>query len=100
QYAVLSFGDPFDLGWAPFGDAHRHVTVSFLTDFAAVSVIWKLQAAGVVLGHVLAVLLAHMIALKRFGSGRVAVISQLPLAALMIGYTLFGLWLLATPTAG
>jgi hypothetical protein len=28
------------------------------------------------------------------------VLSQLPLAAVMVGYTLFGLWLLSTPAAG
>ena len=29
-----------------------------------------------------------------------AALSQLPLTVLMIAYTIFGLWLLATPTAG
>ena len=29
---------------------------------------------------------------------RRAVLSQLPLAVLMVGYTVFGLWLLSTPT--
>ena len=67
---------------------------------AAVSIIWKLQAAGVVVGHVLAVSVAHIMAVARFGATRAALFSQLPLAALMVGYTLFGLWLLAAPTAG
>ena len=100
QYALLSFADPFSLGWDLWGGPHRHVTVSFLADFAAVSIIWKLQAAGVVVGHVLAVSVAHIIAVARFGATRAALLSQLPLAVLMVGYTLFGLWLLATPTAG
>ena len=50
--------------------------------------------------HVLAVLVAHAIALERFGTGRAAFLSQLPLALLMIAYTAFGLWLLSAPTAG
>lgn len=100
QYAVLSFADPFAAGWQLAGAGHRHVTVSFLADFEAVAIIWKLQAAGVVAGHVLAVLLAHMIAVERLGGTQAAVLSQIPLAVLMIGYTLFGLWLLAAPTAG
>ena len=62
--------------------------------------IWKLQAGIVVAGHILAVLLAHLIAVERFGSRRAAMLSQLPLMLLMIAYTLFGLWLLAAPTAG
>lgn len=100
QYAVIALGDPFARGWNLLGQANRHVTTSFLTNYDAVSIIWKLQAAAVVTGHIVAVTLAHMVALARFGSARAAVASQLPLAILMIAYTLFGLWLLAAPTAG
>lgn len=99
QYALLALADPFHWGWWPEGQ-QQHVTVAFQTDFSLVSIIWKLQAAGVVAGHVLAVLVAHAIAVERRGGTRRALLSQLPLALLMIGYTLFGLWLLAAPTAG
>ncbi len=100
QYALLAFGDPFARGWDLLGVGGRHVTMSFLSNYDAVSVIWKMQATAVVAGHVLAVALAHVIAVERLGSARAALLSQLPLALLMIGYTLFGLWLLAAPTAG
>jgi hypothetical protein len=100
QYALLAFSDPFALGWDLLGTGGRQVTASFLSNYDSVSIIWKLQAAGVVAGHVLAVSLAHLIAVERFGSTRAALASQLPLAVLMVGYTLFGLWLLAAPTAG
>jgi hypothetical protein len=63
-------------------------------------VLWTAQSGLIVLGHILAVLVAHAIALERFGSGRAAFLSQLPLALLMIAYTAFGLWLLSAPTAG
>jgi hypothetical protein len=49
---------------------------------------------------VLAVLLAHETARRAIGDPRAAVVSQLPLAAVMVAYTLFGLWLLSTPVAG
>ena len=49
-------------------------------------------------GHVWAVVLAHAIAVRHWGPGRAAALSQAPLAGLMVLYTLFGLWLLATPT--
>ena len=62
--------------------------------------IWKLQAAAVVAGHVLALAIAHIIAVERYGATRAAFLSQIPLAALMVAYTLFGLWLLAAPSAG
>jgi hypothetical protein len=100
QYALGAFADPFARGWDLLGMADRHITVSFLSNYDAVSIIWKIQVAGVVLGHIVAVSLAHAIAFAAFGSARAALTSQLPLAVLMIGYTLFGLWLLAAPTAG
>ena len=55
------------------------------------------QAGAVVSGHVLAVILAHAIAIRALGTTRRALLSQLPLALFMIAYTLFGLWLLASP---
>jgi hypothetical protein len=43
---------------------------------------------------------AHALALRLAPSPRAAVLSQLPMMALMIAYTMLGLWLLSTPTAG
>ena len=51
-------------------------------------------------GHVLAVLIAHGLAWRLRPQASRAALSQLPLTLLMIAYTIFGLWLLATPTAG
>jgi hypothetical protein len=100
QYALAAFGDPFSLGWNLLGLADRHPTTSFLADYTSVAVLWTVQSAIIVIGHILAVLVAHAIALERVESGRAAFLSQLPLALLMIGYTAFGLWLLSAPTAG
>jgi hypothetical protein len=100
QYAVRALGDPFGQGWDLLGLGRREVTVSFLSDYGSVSIIWRLQAAGVVLGHILAISLAHLVAVKRIAEHRRALLIGLPLALLMVGYTLFGLWLLAAPTAG
>jgi hypothetical protein len=100
QYAVLSLNDPFDVSWNILGLADRHAIVSFLSDHYMVAVIWTIQASSVVLGHMLAVWLAHAIAVERFGTVRAALLGQLPLAVLMIAYTWFGLWLLAAPTVG
>jgi hypothetical protein len=65
-----------------------------------VRTIWNLQTAAIVTGHVAAVALAHALAIRHFGEGRRAVLSQLPLALFMVLYTLFGLWLLSTPVVG
>ena len=45
-------------------------------------------------------IVAHSLAYRLYGETRGAVLSQLPLTLLMIAYTVFGLWLLATPAAG
>jgi hypothetical protein len=100
QYAVLALNDPFGRAWNLLGLGGTHVTVSFLSNLESVAVIWKLQAAAVVGGHILALAVAHMIAVERFGGSRAAIVGQIPLAALMVAYTLFGLWLLAAPSAG
>jgi hypothetical protein len=100
QYAAITFNDPFGRGWDLFGLGHAHVTTSFLTNFASVRLIWHTQIASIVLAHVVAVAIAHLIALRRAKRRRTAVIGQLPMTALMIGYTLFGLWLLSAPAIG
>ncbi|MBM3570936.1 MAG: hypothetical protein FJX52_01045 [Alphaproteobacteria bacterium] len=100
QYAVLAFNDPLGQGWNLFGLAGQYPKVSFLSDFHTVAVIWAAQAACIVLGHIVAVLIAHLITIDRCRDARAAVVSQLPLAAVMVAYTWFGLWLLATPIAG
>jgi hypothetical protein len=97
QYALYAFNDPFAQGWRLLGLGEPQVTVSFLTDYYAVATLWAVEASLIVLGHILAVWVAHSIALRRFGSRTAAVRSQLPLAVLMVGYTTFGLWLLSTP---
>lgn len=74
-----------------------HVTTGFFNTLATVRVIWLTQAGFVVVGHVLAILLAHALALKLYAERRAAVLSQAPLAVAMIAYTIFGLWLLAAP---
>jgi hypothetical protein len=99
QYAVLAASDPFGTGLDLLGLGHTHVTTSFLNTYSGVRTIWNLQTAGIVAGHVAAVALAHALALRHFRDARRAVASQAPLAALMVLYTLFGLWLLSTPVA-
>jgi hypothetical protein len=100
QYALAAASDPFGNGLDIFGTRDRQVTTSFLNTYDSVRRIWNLQVSAIVLGHVFGIVLAHALALRHFGGERQVVASQLPLAALMVLYTLFGLWLLSTPTAG
>lgn len=100
QYALRALSDPLERGWDLFGTRDLHVRTSFLADHASITMIWNLQVAAIVTAHVAAVFVAHALALRRHGSARTALVSQVPMTGLMIGYTVLGLWLLSTPVAG
>ncbi len=97
QYALAALNDPLARGWDLLGLGTFYVTTGFFNDQASVRVIFLIQAGVVVLGHVLAILMAHALAVRAFGSSKRAALSQAPLALFMIAYTVFGLWLLASP---
>ncbi|MDO9416144.1 hypothetical protein [Pararhizobium sp.] len=97
QYFAAALSDPLSLGWNLFGTADLHVTDSFLNTMEGVQAIWTAQTAIIVTGHVIGILLAHMIALRQLGTASLATKSQIFLAAAMVFYTVFGLWLLSTP---
>jgi hypothetical protein len=98
QYALAAISDPLARGWDLFGTAGLHVHAGIIAGYDSAWAIWNAQAAVIIAGHVLAVLVAHVVAWRLHGSARQAVLSQIPLAALMVFYTVFGLWLLASPT--
>ncbi len=97
QSIPLVLNDPLGTGAALLGIAEPRVTTGFLNRLETVRIIWLTQAGGVVAGHMLAIAMAHRIALDFAGTHRRAAISQIPLAVFMLGYTLLGLWLLASP---
>ncbi|RUU51754.1 hypothetical protein EOD07_28620 [Mesorhizobium sp. M2C.T.Ca.TU.002.02.1.1] len=100
QYALVALSDPFALGWNLFGTANRMVEAGIVAGAQSAWWLWNLQAGVIIAGHVLAVLIAHGLAWRPHPQASRAALSQLPLTLLMIAYTIFGLWLLATPTAG
>ena len=58
---------------------------------------WYTAVAAIVIGHVAAVYLAHVRAIGLFDAPGAALRSQLPLTALMVVYTFFGLSIAAQP---
>ena len=99
QYALKALSDPLGLGWNLLGMRDFHVTASFLTHHASVEAIWYAQVGVIVAAHVAAVVALHGLA-GESREGRLApILSEIPLTVLMIGYTVFGLWLLSTPVA-
>lgn len=100
QYALASLSDPFALGWNLFGTADMQVEAGIVAGAGSAWWLWNVQAGAIILGHVLAVLVAHGFAWRLHPQPTRAALSQFPLTVLMIAYTIFGLWLLATPTVG
>ncbi|MGB1580524.1 MAG: hypothetical protein ACPHER_03335 [Nevskiales bacterium] len=88
--------DPFGWGWDLFGTAYT-LRSPVIPDMGFV---WNSQVWLILLGHVLSVYLAHVVALQTFASRRQATISQLPMLVLMVLFTGAGLWILAQPLQG
>ena len=59
--------------------------------------LWFLSVGVIVLGHVLAVFLAHHISLRLFGDRLMALRSQVAMVGLMVAYTVVSLWIIAQP---
>lgn len=60
-------------------------------------IVWHVQVGLIVLGHVISVYIAHVEALRCYGSRGRAALSQIPMLALMVLFTMAGLWILAQP---
>ncbi|WP_429886585.1 hypothetical protein [Geoalkalibacter halelectricus] len=91
---ILSIAsDPLGLGWNLFGTAGHTANILDLN----MQVIWITALVGVVGGHVLGILTAQRIALRRAASPNEATIHHLPLVVLMVCYTVFSLWSLSQP---
>jgi hypothetical protein len=97
QYLALALSDPLGTGADYLGLGGRHVTASFLNTASGALSMFSAQAAAIVIGHAVGVAVAHAIVVERRLPRSVAIRLEFPLAALMVAYTAFGLWLLSTP---
>ena len=93
QLLIRLASDPFGFGWNVLGTAH------FRPDIGIVGArfVWYTSLVAIVLGHVAAVSLAHVVALRSFDDPRLAIRSQIPMLVLMIAYTMMSLWIIAQP---
>lgn len=85
--------DPFGWRWDLFGTALQF-RAPILPDMG---VVWHSQVGLILLGHIVSVWVAHLIALRVFPSRSAALASQLPMLMLMVGFTVAGLWILSQP---
>lgn len=97
QYALIALSDPFGVGWNIFGTANWVVSSSHLANYESAVLIWYMQISGIVLVHIGAVIVSHLLQLHAAVSWDKTLLGQVPATVLMIGYTVFGLWLLSTP---
>lgn len=85
--------DPFGWNWNLFGTADW-LQRTIIPD---TSIVWRVQLGLIVGGHIAGVVLAHRRALELYATPRLATLSQLPFLSLMVGFTVFGLWILSLP---
>ena len=98
QYVIAALNDPFGWGWDLFDLPDHWVSFGFLATRSGTLAIWIAQFAIILAAHLLAVVLGLKIAQRFAGGDRFA--THLPMTVLMIGYTVFGLWMLSSPTVG
>jgi hypothetical protein len=93
QGLVPLLADPLALGW------HLLPTSGYRVSFAlaGAATVWYVQVVLIVLGHVIAVYLAHRRAGERFKTAQQILLSQYPMLVLMVLYTMTSLWILAQP---
>lgn len=88
---VLS--DPFARGWDIIGTADY----VFNPGIISASTVWYTQVAVILIGHIVATYVAHRIALREYHTRAHVILGQIPMLALMVFYTGFGLWILSLP---
>jgi hypothetical protein len=93
QGLIPLLADPLQRGW------HLLPTAGYKVSFilAGAAVVWYVQIVLIVLGHVIAVYLAHLRAGQRFKNAAHVLLSQYPMLLLMVLYTMTSLWILAQP---
>lgn len=91
QFAIPLLSDPFGRDWDLFGTADW---LPNLTPFAP-NTIWYVQVGALVVGHVAGLAVAHDRAITVFERRSDALRTQYAMLALMITYTVGGLWVLS-----
>jgi hypothetical protein len=93
QYIIPLMSDPFGWGWNLLGTAGYRVDIAVVGARFA----WYTAVIAVLVGHMIAVYLAHMVAMREFAPRRATLGSQIPLTALMVVFSFISLSILAEP---
>ena len=93
QFIIPLVSDPFGFGWDLFGSADYRVNIGIIN----AKFVWFTSVAAIVLGHIIAVYIAHVISLRTVSNHSSALRGQYPMLLLMVSYTVTSLWIIAQP---
>jgi hypothetical protein len=93
QLIIPLASDPLGIGWNLFHTTHYRIDIGIVN----AKFVWYTAVTTIVVGHMVAVYLAHVLAARYFGDRRLVARSQIPMLALMVAYTMVSLWILAQP---
>ena len=93
QLIIPLLSDPFGSGMDIFGTANYRLNF----DLVGSTFYWSTSVIAIVIGHIIAVFLAHSIALRSGQTRGETIRSQYPMLVLMVGYTMASLWILTQP---
>ncbi len=93
QYIIPLASDPFGIGWDLFATAGYRIDIGVVN----AKMVWYVAVSAIVIGHVFAVYVAHVMAMWVFEDRGAALRSQFPMLVLMVAYTMISLWILSQP---
>jgi hypothetical protein len=88
QRLIVAISDPFQLGWDLFGTAFYEPG----TDWIPPALMWTVQLAAVVGGHIVGAWAGHIVAAREAPHRTDVRLRQVPLAVLMVALTATTLW--------
>jgi hypothetical protein len=93
QRTAINWSDPLGRGWNVFGSAEMGVNAAIFNYPTAIALI---QLGAILTGHIVGIVCAHELAVRLLPAEH-ALAGQLPMLAVMVGYTCAGLVLLFSP---
>ncbi len=93
QLIVPLLSNPFGWDWDLFGTVDHRPNISIINARA----VWFVGVGAIVVGHIVAVYLSHLIAVRTMRTRARTLRSQYPMLVLMVGYTVVSLWIVAQP---
>ena len=96
QLIVPLVSDPFGFGWDLLGRADYRLNIGVIN----ARFVWYMSVAAIVIGHTVAVYVAHVISIRRVPSYASALRGQYPMLLLMVLYTATSMWIIAQPIVG